>query len=214
MKTISQHLNYFLNGCTKLRDYVTFSERNLQEELQRYESSLGDENEPGPGDRFKYQRNLWSSLKHEFPQHHRKATAILFFSIFEDDLNEFCINIEHHEDLKVSLLDMSSKGIERVKLYLSKVVGLDFPSGENWRKIVDAKRVRDIFSHTSGYVKKERHGDIYRIVKSDNTLAIDANSHSRDRVVVRAPEYLTNFLYTVEGFYQELEREIKKKGLA
>ncbi len=195
-----------------MRKHIEFSEINFRKELERYKKSLSDNDD----DTYNHQRNLQHNLETEFPQYHWKATILVVFSIFEDNLNRLCLIFEDDGKLKLRLKDISDKGINGAKVYLSKVVDIDFPSGGNWQQIKRVKAVRNILAHTSGYVdrKNKSHNEVYRIAESDKNLRIAKYSHfknGRDEIFLK-PDYILDFITTLESFYGELELAIKTKG--
>jgi hypothetical protein len=94
MKKITQHLQRFSSKLTNLRKHIEFSEKNFKKELECYKRSLSDNND----DTYNYQRNLQHNLETEFPQYHWKATVLVVFAIFEDNLKHLCRIFENNEE--------------------------------------------------------------------------------------------------------------------
>ena len=131
----------------------------------------------------------------------------MIFSMFEDDLNQFCEAICVQLDLKNCVFDSPGKGIERAKMYLSKVARVEFPKqSAEWEKITCFRDVRHVLVHAAGYLdeKNAQHGRMKKFSeRKDSGLSVE--HYARDRINL-APEFLPGVLDTLRRFYDLLYR--------
>jgi len=198
-----QHLAYFLEKLQGLKNYVEFSEKNWEEKLASYNISLSDDDLNLKN--FGGDRGHSSNLAKEFPQYQRKACFLMIFSILEEDLNQFCKTITVEQKLRISLSDISDRGIERAKTYLSKVVGIEFPeTSAEWEKIKIFRNIRNVLVHAAGYLDEENaeHGKVKRFSEQkDSGLSVE--HYARDQINME-PEFLPGVVVTLQKFYELL----------
>jgi hypothetical protein len=196
-----QDLYYFLEEIGILRDYFVFAERNRLEEFERYKAKF-QEHDDTLDDRFNERLDLWASFETEYPQYLRRSSILITFSMFEDNLNKFCDSMAEYKCSALRFSDMSGRGIERSKNYLSKAIGMDFPSSTSeWEKITKVQKVRNILAHTSGYLDEQRHKDILEI--AEKNVNLEVKSFARNEIFIK-PEYVLEFLGDIESFYKNL----------
>jgi nitrogen fixation protein len=111
--------------------------------------------------------------------------------------------LEQHRTLNLTLHDISGRGIDRSRVYLSKVAGWKLPTS-NWEKLKDVQRIRNLFSHASGYIPKTDLEEISRVVKRGKFLSIQ--SLARDRILVESG-YLEHFLSLAQSYFGDLAKE-------
>jgi hypothetical protein len=198
-----QHLAYFLDKLQRLRNYVEFSEKNWEETLASYNLSLSDDDLNLKS--FGGHRGHWSDLANEFPQYQRKACFLMIFSMLEDDLNQFCELIRIELDLKINLPDITGRGIERAKTYLSKVAEIEFPKqSAEWERIQRFRDLRNVLVHEAGYLDEDKaqHRKVKEFSEQNNS-GLSIKRYARDRINL-APEFLPGVLATLRQFYELL----------
>lgn len=203
-----QHLAYFRYTLRRLKNYVEFSERNWEQTLTRYNRSLED-NELNLKS-FGGRRDHWADLRNEFPQYHRKASFLMIFAMLEDDLTEFCRVIAAAQKLTTPLSDMSDRGINRAKAYLTKVAGFAFPATTpEWEKIKAFGDVRNVLIHAAGYLdpNNAQHEQVRKFSKTRDA-GLRVQYYARSQIVLEAG-FLHSVIQTVENFYELLIAAIK-----
>jgi hypothetical protein len=60
---------------------------------------------------FGGRRDHWADLADEFPQYQRKASFLMIFAMFEDDLTQFCKAIAAEQKVTTALKDVPGKGM-------------------------------------------------------------------------------------------------------
>jgi hypothetical protein len=107
-------------------------------------------------------------------------------------------------DLSVELTDLKGDGIERARLYLTKVCEIQFPDGSHeWAEIQKLNNIRNCIVHAEGNVDDVRSPTKLRnIVK--NTKGISFES---ERYLSIDNKYLEMAITWVEDFLQELHEK-------
>lgn len=199
LKSPDQVIRYFLWEISRAEIYVAFSERFLKEEHDAYLKSLSDKK---IAERFDHRRDLSADLGYTFPQLQRTSCLLILFSAFEENLDHLCRSLEQEKGLTLNVNDISGKGIDRSRKYLSKVAGWEVPSS-NWGKIKDTQKIRNLFAHAAGYISKENFGNISEVVNRSQFLSIQSGARSR---VVLKEGYLEDFLSVAKPFLEALVR--------
>jgi len=97
------------------------------------------------------------------------------YSLFERHLNDLCRILGKNAPTKIELTDLKGQGIERAKIFLSKIVGISnvFDSTE-WKEIQDYAKVRNVLVHSTGKLdlSKENHKNIFKYAKTQRNLIV------------------------------------------
>lgn len=108
----------------------------------------------------------------EQPQLIRRSLFVQSFFLFEHFLNQLCDYYKWSNKYNVSYRDMDKQGINRAKLYLSKICLIQHPfDSDIWRKIQDYRKVRNSIAHSNnvmvndvslvGFEKSMEHNNKY-----------------------------------------------------
>ena len=204
-----QHLAYFMHRLQRLKNYVEFSETNWKEQLASYNASL--ENDELNIERFGGRRDHWADLANEFPQYHRKASFLMIFAMLEDDLTEFCKAVATEQKLTFPAPDMSERGVDRAKAFLSKAAAFAFPANtKEWEKIKAFQDLRNVLIHAAGYVDptNAQHEKVKRFSETHDSGVILLH-HARSQISLE-PAFLPLVIATLERFYRLLTDATKK----
>ena len=208
-KNSFQHLAYFLHRLRRLRNYVEFSETNWEEKLASYDRSLKDDDLNLKS--FGGHRDHWADLANEFPQYHRKASFLMIFALLEDDLIQLCKSIAAEQKLTTPLSDISDRGIDRAKAYLSKVAGMAFPAKTSeWEKIKAFRDIRNVLVHAAGYLDPG-NAQHERVKKFSQTKysCVSLQHHAQSQITLESG-FLPSVIATLERFYEHLIAGTKK----
>lgn len=89
-----------------------------------------------------------SSCQSDFPALLRASALITIYNLLEHHLNDLCLYFEAKNISKIKLNDISGKGIEKSKKYLTKVVEINFDSlNTEWSFIKSLNLVRNHIVH-------------------------------------------------------------------
>ena len=97
------------------------------------------------------------------------------YSLFERHLNDLCGILGKNAATRIELTDLNGQGIERAKIFLSKIVGITYVfASTEWRDIQNYSKVRNIFVHASGKLDltKEKHKKIFEYAKTKPNLVV------------------------------------------
>ncbi|GLT19926.1 hypothetical protein GCM10007938_37090 [Vibrio zhanjiangensis] len=103
-----------------------------------------------------------------------------------------------------TLKEYSGLGIERAKNYLRKVAEIEVPTGTvYWRKVVEARDIRNIIAHNAGHLDENSHSKQLRIVAS----SLNLNSHQFARVHLEVTQvYIFEIIEAMTSVANELWR--------
>jgi hypothetical protein len=208
-KSSYQHLAYFLHRLGRLKNYVQFSEANWEEKLASYNQSLA--NDELNLKSFGGRRDHWADLANEFPQYYRKASFLMIFAMFEDDLTQFCQAIRAEQKLTTTVFETDGRGIERAKAYLAKTAGFSFTAKiAEWQKIKIYGVLRNVLIHAAGYLESgnAQHERVKTAARAPNS-ALVLHHHARSQIALEAG-FLPSVIETLGRFYDRLLSATKK----
>ena len=139
-----------------------------------------------------------------------KTVFTSLWSYLENSLNILCQIYEYHNSLNVNYKDMKSKarGIDRAKLYLTKVVQLDFPTSLNWNEIKKLQNIRNKIVHSYSEVNNNEIQILSNINYFQYLKLYPLNSTS----IIEIEELFLECVITIfESFYKGLLDSIKKR---
>jgi len=96
--------------------------------------------------------DLDTLFKEHFPNLHRKSAFLSIYGECEHLLNKLCIIIMKERNLGILLADMNGTGVDRARLYLTKVAKLIINDNELWQIIKNLQFLRNQIAHNSGLV--------------------------------------------------------------
>ncbi|WP_143191906.1 hypothetical protein [Paenibacillus sp. P46E] len=135
--------------------------------------------------------------------------AGLFFaaySYFEGSLFLVCENL-YNPNVRITVKDLSGNGIEKYKVYIEKVLLLDFPKeSPEWSKLNFLNTIRNHMIH-NGASYKEVNPKVSKAVSQFEGITI--NKHNR--VEITTNDFIRDeVLFTMHRFLELLMDSIKK----
>jgi hypothetical protein len=197
-----QVIGYFLDEVHRMKRYLEFSEMLLNEEHARYVRSLRSEDEHET-ERYAHRRDLSADFTDLFPQYHRRSAMLVFFGMFEENLNHLCCSLKESRSLPLGPSDLADRGIDRSRIYLTKVAGWTFDATRNWTNLKKIQKIRNLVAHSSGYLAESSLGEIKPIV--DNNAYLSIETGARKRIILEVG-YLKYVLNNVESYWRTLEK--------
>ncbi|WP_077340879.1 hypothetical protein [Pseudocolwellia agarivorans] len=198
---------YFLDALEKIRFFVNISDRHMKEEFTKYTETDIETDETTYWDRYQYRNDLSMHFKKTFPQYQKQSHLLMLVSFFEDYLNQLCHSIHFEQDLNITVKDLSGSGIERAKNYLKKVVNIQIPTNTNcWKKIIEARDIRNIVAHNAGYLDKKSHQKHFQIVKRNSHL--DSEEFARVHLNIKQ-EFLLEVISAMENVVNAIWKNTK-----
>ena len=212
MKIEKRIINVFYNvgievDFENIYSYCKFTEAALAREKDNFSaiykrkvSKLTAE-EKEKFDRFAIEMH-WK-LHGVFPAFQWSSIFNSAFAMFEKHLNDLCKIFEKETANGIGLKDSKGEGIERAKLFLSKVIGIKnvFDSTE-WSEVQNYKKVRNILLHTSGELDltQKKHKEVFDYAKRQPKLLVypeDPDSDSAQLTILPELIYETLISYII-----------------
>lgn len=135
------------NFVTEVESFINSEVRKLGKEFDEAVKRLSKEERRDAED---YYSDVFYQYQ-EYTEILRRSLFSYIYSVIENMLNDLCNSERESKKLKLSLSDLSGKGIERAKNYLKKVAEIQFPaeSGE-WQELKVYNLVRNCLVHREG----------------------------------------------------------------
>jgi hypothetical protein len=110
-----------------------------------------------------------------FPNMQWNSVFNTAYTIFENHMNHLCSILPKKNDTEVSLKDIKGQGIERAKIFLTKVIGITqiFQTSE-WNEIKSYSKIRNVLVHTFGNLDltQPKHKEVFDYAKKHPALLL------------------------------------------
>ena len=165
-------------GLDDLYEYFQELERKFQGDKKRISVRYDEESEKIKSDPeleaqlAEYFSEEFHMIENTFLKTFRYSMVVAIYSLVEVSLNDLCRYLCNSNKMALTINDLRDDGIQRAKLYLTKVCMVDFPaSSHEWDEIIKLNFIRNCIIHTQGNVGNVKSpGKIINIV--DNTPSI------------------------------------------
>ena len=160
-------------------DYLELTNNLIDEKLIKYMKDYKDAGE--------YADVIYDGLdayiKSKSLQLYYSSIIISLYSLLEQSMFKLCKAAEKNFSLKI--YDIAGKGIFQYKIYLEKVVNIDFSGMNNeWNEITKYNHLRNLFVHTSNTI----------IHKTESKNRINAIREIKDlKITELANKYVIDF---------------------
>ena len=165
-----------------LSGWVRHLEAGSSLQAATYRREGGEQVEDGDALREYYQGldgQTWALdhlVNEYFPNLLRAAAFLAIWGAFERHLTELCSEVADARSYKVTVNDLSGRGISRVHAYLVKVAGLDGPwARDHWQELLKLQTIRNLFAHGDGRLSQNQEKQ-RAYVQNSQHLALDGNS--------------------------------------
>lgn len=178
--------------------YCKFTEESLEHEKiklnKNYKKKIGELSPDEKDDFEQFAIEVHWKLHDVFPVFQWTSIYNSAYNMFEKHINDLCKIYEKKRTIKIGLKDLKGQGIERAKIFLSKVIGITnvFDSKE-WSEIQDYSKVRNILVHTSGELDltQKKHKEIFDYAKNHPKLILNHDSPNSDSVqLIILPDFI------------------------
>lgn len=134
-----------------------------------------------------------------FPLLHRNSMLVAMMSLFEHSLNAICNELAPTAKCELSLNDLRDKGIDRSKVYLTKVLQVSFPSDSAyWANIKKYRDIRNLIVHNDDRIDLDNvnHRRLVEYVQKAECIHIDdvGTLIIEDGFLLRAANDMVQFL--------------------
>lgn len=139
----------------------------------------------------------------------RNSFLVTMHSVLESELAWVCESLRGKKDIPISWTKLRGSPMERAKVYISKLGGLDFPTGQSWAQINSYIAIRNCIVHTAGNVRglsKEKEKRLRDYCSKEGGISIDTDGN-----LVLSKEFCLQTLSTLEAFFEELYDSYERK---
>lgn len=155
-------------------------------------------------DEFNDLHNDYYTIELHHVDIHRKSCLVTLYSYLESFLNYLCECLYKLNDYSVKHTDLEGKGITRARLYLDKIVGVDFNKiNSEWASIKNLNLIRNSIVHNSGKSDREK---IDRIIKNEPDLSLDMFNEIRIK-----DSYINEAINQIEVFITLIHEQVFEK---
>lgn len=183
--------------------YCKFAESSLKQEKEKfhqiYQQKTDQMSDEGKKELEHILIEMHWKLYDVFPNLLWNSVFNTAYATFENHLTSLCNIFEKGATHNIKLGDLSGKGIEKAKIYLSKVIGIKnvFNSTE-WEEIKNASKVRNILAHTSGKLdlNNSKHNEVFLYAQNSHHKIIGnlLDPGSKEALIIITPEYIYDTL--------------------
>ncbi|MEB1806610.1 MAG: hypothetical protein LPK26_04755 [Bacillaceae bacterium] len=154
---IHLYKRFFIDfSLNDFRDYSKIVEQQFKDSLQKFEKEASELTPDEQEEYFDHYYDEWSPFKNDFPKIHRSSLFISIYSFLESALINLCKRSYGKYHLSSTYEDISGNGIERAKIYLTKVAEIDFPSNtKEWQFIKLCNDIRNCIVHNQSYLNSD-----------------------------------------------------------
>ena len=195
----------FNHKLDSLEELIEVTEQRLEDELDNFEKrpdqTAKEYSEQERREYFEFMSDEYWKYKDDHPQIVRQSFFLQAYFSFEHLLNDIC---KMQQNLQLSLKDINGQGLERAKLYISKVIGLPNPFNNHlWRQIQYYNTVRNLYVHNAG--EFDVNNNKHRLAK-DNLNYISVN---RSEEFILEKEFCIEVIETFRLFTNVLREEFE-----
>ena len=128
-----------------------FLEREQKEFEESYDMKIANVAEEHKDEYIQWLGDTHWYLHEVFPSLQWMSLFNSSYTVFEKNINYMCEKAGRRVNAKITVKDISGQGIERAKIYLTKVVGIEEPfKTEKWQNIRKYADLRNVLAHASG----------------------------------------------------------------
>lgn len=193
---IERQVENGINSFKKNTKEIVVEPNHLEEDVRIVKTYSGLDDETW---------DLQSVFLKYYPSLQRRSALITLYSFFEHELNKVCSLFQQTENYKVSLGDISGKGIVQARTYLSKIALLNLEQSEiHWKTVRDIQSVRNLLVHTDGKLDNLRHAALIQYINSSEFLDRD------DEITIRNG-YLHHVLSVFTAYFAQINDAINHR---
>src|SRR5579859_3739221 len=176
-----------------LHHYANFTEKSLKAEMEEIEAFVQAHGRQPSID------EEWWNVSEVFPHLHRSAVLLSVFAFFEHNLNAVCDSLAEEHGKRLRVTDLSGRGLARAKTYMSKEIGIPFPSTSgSWQELSQLHSLRNVIAHRDGLLKPEDKS-LKEYIDKSNYISVDIEGRVRLHEGI-----LTYLLDHLELFFKDL----------
>lgn len=190
---LQEKKSHFIQECKPKEQNSSFQKKDFNIELI-------DE------DYFKYEYSYAKVLYN--------SSFVTAYSLFESFFLKLCEHAKYQKNIKLNVNEVSGKGIKRCKIFLNKVVGVDFASFQReWHEIINYNKIRNYIVHNRSSILKDSNKELqqqddYSLVWNNSFLKIE--SEKSGTFYIDKNEYIIDFCDLANKFLLHMQESIWK----
>lgn len=138
-----------------------------------------------------YPNIVWSSI------------FLTAYSLFEYSLLEICKSFKIENENNITLQDLNHKGINKAKVFLKKIIKLNFPDEEaEWAFVKNSNLIRNCLIHRSGNLCD--YDENHKIMKFINS--VDTLNEMENKLIIEKDfpmEFIKNCISIIENLSKQ-----------
>jgi hypothetical protein len=179
------------NTPTIFTQLIEIAEKGFQNEQNTLDETFRkiiDEDQANSGNNelsLKINQWLWDYSKDRVkifvPSLFRESVFLTIYAFLEDILAQVCTHLYASKSLSLQPNDLRGRGIERSRIYLKKIVGINFPDQpeSKWDILISYSRLRNNIVHNFAGIdlaNNSKSGDLLlKFIRTQGTLGIAGN---------------------------------------
>lgn len=183
---------------TTLEDLLTQELENLRLWSEKETSKLLKERQE---DFYDFHSDDYLSLSEIFPNTLRSSLFVTCYSLLECRLIDLCKYLRKQHNYSIKLDDLRERGISGARVYLKKIMGINFPDQPPlWTDILVYKDIRNFIVHNDGRLgDSDKAKKVKAFINARSSISLD----HRKRIRFSGDFYL-EVINTLESFFDEL----------
>ena len=150
--------------------------------------------------------DLQSIFKEYFPSLQRRSALLTLCGFFEHELDKLCFLYKSEKNIKLSLIDLKDKGIDRSTAYLAKIANINtFKNSQEWQQIKRIQNIRNVIVHRSG----ELHEHNNKSVKDAIAYIKEIETLSGETEIVIGKGFLTYVVNIYKEYFRNIGESIE-----
>ncbi len=184
----------------RIEEFITNEIAELRVRFEKELSELTEDQRYEWEEFYLYEQLLLSKV---FTRTLRASVLVAAYTLFEASLDAICSAEQKCHGHVLTPADLAGQGVQRAKLYLSKVCGVTFPEeSREWNRLMDLNKIRNVLAHADGNIKRVRNPDIIReVVGRTPGLRLQNNSY-----LEIDQEYVALTIGDVRSFFSVLHK--------
>jgi hypothetical protein len=202
IKTLFKHwieldFRYLEEYASTIENLLATEVEELSARVKKKAAKLTEEEEKELYD-F-YSDDFWL-LSQVFPNKLRLSLFVICYAFLESRLQTLCLNLKVKFGHKIGIEEIKGKGIFRSRIYLEKVIGVNFPEkSSQWQDIMIYNRIRNSIVHSDGRLDAEKENQVKIFIDQKKWIELDTSK----RIQLLGTFY-QEVIETLEKFFDEL----------
>ncbi|HIF9398881.1 TPA: hypothetical protein ACX6RT_002809 [Photobacterium damselae] len=141
-----------------------------------------------------------------FPSLQRRSALLTLIATYEHELEKFCYFYSEKNETPVKLNDLKGSGLERVHLFMTKLIGLK--KSQSFSMIKKLIKLRNSCAHNDAKITTNDGQEIPAIRSLIDDTSIKARQDGQHVLIEKG--FLSDVLEVLNSYVVEIQKEIEK----